>query len=198
MRRISIFSYLFFLCFSLFSQEDILLSDYVYIINNHKFGKMINEFIEHEKQYDYFDPTCLFEIQVNKQITKIDSSITFTFMSGTRASEISNLSFWDEINENFFILKYYEYYFKISFRGGNEILLDTNLFLKVNEKFHLKTDTKEKGEYETLEIGIKDTIGNIMGIDASERHMETMWFISYQNGKFYEISRVARNYGRIK
>jgi len=198
MKRSYIFLCLSFLYFSSFSQEKIFSSDYVYIINNQKFGKIIDDFIEHEKQYDYFDSSCLFKIQVNKQITKIDSVITFTFISGSHPSEISDWTFWEEINDKYFILKYYEYYFRIFFRNGEEVLSDTNLLLKINEKFHIEVGLKEKEQYETIEIGVKDADGNVMGLDAYERRMETMWFIHYQNGKFYEISRVARNYGRIK
>lgn len=139
MKRISVFSCLFFLCLTSFSQEKTFSSDCVYYVKKHEFGKILDDFIEHEKQYDYFDSTCLFGIQ----LIKIDSTITFVLKSGIHPSEISDWRFWDEINDKYFIIKYYEYYFGLYADDGVEIL-DADLLIKKNEEFHLKADFKEK------------------------------------------------------
>ena len=183
MKRIWIFLYLLFLCFSSVSQVKTFSSDYVYIINNQNFENIINDFIEHEKQYDYFDSTSIFQMQ----IVKTDSSITFFLMSGFRPLEMLDWTFWNAINDKYFIIKYHDYYFRLYSRDG-EKELDTNLMIKKNEGFEL--NVKEK-------IGSK---GESVGIGSFEddTYMETTWIYVYQNEKFYEISRFARNYGRIK
>lgn len=185
MKNIGIFSFFCFFCLQLFSQTKILTSDYVYIINNQKLGEIINDFIEHEKQYDYFDTTSILQMQ----ITRIDSSQTIFLMSGFNPREISDWTFWNEINDKYFIVKYKQYYFRLYSRAG-ENFLDTNLFIKSNESFHIKVNLKGKEPHRNE--------SRIRLIIEDDTFMETTWVYVYQNRRFYEISRFARNYGRIK
>ena len=118
--------------------------------------------------------------------------MTFLLISGTHPSEILDWTFWRDVNDKYFILKYYEYYFRVSIKDGEEILLDTNLFLKINEEFSLKVDFNKENKEQHETVGFK--LSHI----EDDTYTPTIWTISYQNGKFYEISRFARNYGRIK
>jgi len=54
MKCICIFCVCILYVFFSFSQEKIFSSDCIYIINNKKIGGIIDDFVEHEKQYASF------------------------------------------------------------------------------------------------------------------------------------------------
>lgn len=49
----------------------------VYILNNNALGNIISEFIEHERQYDYFNADCFFGLRIQQRTVESDTSYFF-------------------------------------------------------------------------------------------------------------------------
>lgn len=187
MKRIIIIICVIVISSPLFSQEKIFSTNTTYFVNNHELGKYFSEFIEHEKQYDYFGSDCLFNIQM----TKIDSTINILLISGSPIEKIRDWSFWDQINDKYFIIKYYDYYFLL-FCPNGEIDIDSELLIKRKEFTSFKVHFDKEKDIIHKEINYSFTNIN------DDTYWETVWMIAYHQRLFYENSRIARNYGRKK
>ena len=175
----------YFLIFSLFlipysmkgQFTDSLL---VYIPINEKFDSLLFTFIEHEKQYDYFDSTCIFRIIF---IDNSDSSTAIHMISGCEKNDFLNNSYMYKDQKGIFLLSSNNYYWHSILRGQQ---IDSTLISNTNEYFYFYSLKK------------KEISNNKFIFIDDDTHMETYWTYVYKDGNFYEISRFARNYGRIK
>jgi len=191
MRKTHLF-FLFFL-FPMLSYSQTIEFSNVYILNNNALGNIISEFLEHEKKYDYFNADCFFGLRIQQRTFESDTSYFFMLSSGNpmQKEEKGNV-----ISSP--ILKQYEYYFLISLDCDSSILENADLFYKLNTSFFVQVEENKQYQEDTITLGEKDVNGMPKGIDIYERFFESRWSFEYCNKRFYEMSRIARNYGIIK
>lgn len=180
MKRLAIILVILNLTCNLFSQDRIFTTNYVFLINNYEFGKIISDFIEQEKQYDYFSDNCLFYMQLQET----DSTVNFTLNSGTPINQIKDWKFWEEINEKYFVVKFYEYFFLLYSPSGANFTRH-NLFIKHNEKHSFRQCI--------INENISPSKYSYHLIDDSL--WESSWLFFFYNGKFYNTHKIYRNYG---
>lgn len=195
MRKTSLFFLLFLLPMVSYPQK-IEFSN-VYILNNNALGNIISEFIEHERQYDYFNADCFFGLRIQQRTVESDTSYFFTFSSGIPMKKANPIAKKGNVISSP-VLKQYEYFFLISLDCDSSILGNDDLFYKLSTSCFVQVEEKKKNQEDTISLGEKDANGMPIGIDIYERFFETRWYFEYCNKRFYEISRIARNHGMIK
>ena len=154
----------------------------IYNIVNEKFDSIFIAFIEHEKQYDYYDSTCIFRMFF---LNNSDSSTTINLISGYKLNELSYHLYTFKNQKNTFFIRSQNHYWDAMPRSYS---LDTTLLSKCEEYFYYSSAIKyEKKLQKPNEI-----------IPLDDRFFETWWTYRYKNGELYEIVKAPRNYGKIE
>ncbi|MDR3046064.1 MAG: hypothetical protein LBU51_00420 [Bacteroidales bacterium] len=175
--------FLFLLCVSMqfltFSQDKPILSFQVYTTNNKEFENILNDFIEHERQYFYYDSTTIFRLFF---VNNLDESTTIHIISGDNKIKIFPDLCVDQDKTKSFILKINKHFWYLILQGEN---IDSTLVSNINEYFHY------------LPIKNKRIMQNDCPI-YDDMYIQTSWTFTYKQGVFYEIGKVPRNYGKIE
>ncbi len=167
----------FFTFFFSFAQEKIFYKEYTYDIKNEQLKNVLNEFIEHEKQYDYYDSLWMFRINIFKE----DSTITFFIQSGSSEPWMTDWKNFEK--EYYFVAKYNSYYFIVN---SNVTIqnTDTIFFTKTSVHYELKV-------HDNNPIEVNNSI-----FFEDDRYLQTVWMYYYRDGNLNEWYRRARNYGK--
>jgi hypothetical protein len=152
---------------------------YIYTLDNMYFTSILDSFILHESQYDYYDSTCAFNMNINKFEI---GGLWIWLGSGYYHRVYANIEKYlrESIPKITHILVYKSHNFFITSLDE----LDTALFKKTNLYYIIP-------EEQELVVDIFELIGD-------ESKYETAWLYWYQNGEFHEYEKWARNYGKKK
>lgn len=191
MKNLFLFLFIIVSC-SIKSQSLDLDSLPVYISINEKFDSILFAFIEHEKQYDYFDSTCLFRMII---FNNPDSSTSIDLISGYKRDELPNSVFMFKPHMNMFLIRSNNHYWEVCQRREQSV--NTILLSKLDEYFSfcycvLSTKKKKKES-----VKPQKTSANDLNV-PDDIFDETLWIYEYKDGEFYEIEKQARMRGKIR